>query len=352
MALRDSKQSDPGCRPGRTPLSRRSLNVYETRAAVSASAPHLGCRAMEFDQLKGFYYVAKLGSFTAAAGRLYLTQPAISLQVKALEKELGERLFDRVGRKIRLTHAGKAIFSEAEDLVGKLDEIQRIAEEFKSLDRGRLALGASDTTSIYVLPDLLKRFVERYPNVDLSISSFFSSEVARRVLDREVDLGIVTLPVRDAKLKLEVLPLFQQRLVCIVAPGHRLATRKRVGIEEFGKERLILLEKGSSTRQQICDLLNSGGNLTKPALELSNFEIIKRYVSVGLGISVVPEATVDPRSDALCPLKLKKNLTLTSGIVYRRDRKMTHSTSAFLEMAKEFFQSPGLRISSAGPSRN
>ena len=196
---------------------------------------------MEFDQLKGFYFVAKLGSFTAAASRLYLTQPAISLQVKALEKEIGERLFDRVGRKIRLTPAGKAIFSEVEDLIGKLDEIQQITAEFKSLDRGCLALGASDTTSIHVLPDLLRSFVELHPNVELSISSLFSSEVIRRVLDREVDLGIVTLPVDHPKL--EVMRLFRQRLVCIVAPSHRLAARKRIGIEEIGEERLILLEK-------------------------------------------------------------------------------------------------------------
>ncbi len=290
---------------------------------------------MEFDQLKGFYFVAKLGSFTAAASRLYLTQPAISLQVKALEKEIGERLFDRVGRKIRLTPAGSAIFSEVEDLVGKLDEIQHIAGEFKSLNRGCLALGASDTTSIHVLPDLLRSFLERHPNVELSISSLFSSEVARRVLDREVDLGIVTLPMTDPKL--EVIRLFRQRLVCIVAPGHRLAARKRIGIDEIGTERMILLEKGSSTRKQICDAIGAGHNSREPPLELSNFEIIKRYVAVGLGVSVVPEAAVEPRRDALCALHLDKDLTLESGIVYRRDRKLSHTASAFLEMAGEFF---------------
>ncbi len=304
---------------------------------------------MEFDQVKGFYFVAKLGSFTAAASRLYLTQPAISLQVKALEKEIGERLFDRVGRKIRLTPAGRAIFSEAEDLVGKLDEIQHIAAELKSLDRGCLALGASDTTSIHVLPDLLRKFVERHPNVELSISSLFSSEVVRRVLDREVDLGIVTLPVNDPKL--EVIRLFRQRLVCIVAPSHRLAARKRIEIEEIGKERLIQLEKGSSMREQICNAIGAGSNLKEPAMELSNFEIIKRYVSVGLGVAVVPEAAVEPRRDSLCVLSLKKSLTLDSGIVYRRDRKLSHTTAAFLEMAREFFHSSSSKTRTTGRSR-
>lgn len=305
---------------------------------------------MEFDQLKGFYFVAKLGSFTAAASRLYLSQPAISLQVKALEKEIGERLFERFGRKVRLTPVGRAIFDEAEDLVGKLDEIQHIAKQFKSLGRGVLALGASDTTSIHVLPDLLRSFLERHPNVQLSISSFFSSEVTRRVLDREIDLGIVTLPVVDSKL--EVLPLFRQRLVCIVSRNHRLAARKRVGIEEVGAERLILLERGSSARQQICEVLGGGCETKEPVLELSNFEIIKRYVEVGLGVSVIPETAVDAGRDRLCALRLKKDLTLESGIVYRRDRKLSHTASAFLDMAREFFHRSRRPAPADGPARN
>src|SRR5262249_34138881 len=151
--------------------SRRDKSLAHARVQLSCLPTiRIADSGMEFDHLKGFYYVAKLGSFTEAAGRLFLTQPAISLQVKALEKELGERLFDRFGRSIRLTHAGSVLYNQVEVLVGKLDEIQRTVVELKKLERGKLSLGASDTTSIYFLPSLLKVFLKRHPKIDLSIS--------------------------------------------------------------------------------------------------------------------------------------------------------------------------------------
>ena len=157
------------------------------------------------------------------------------------------------------------------------------------------------------------------------------------------------MPVNDPKL--EVIRLFRQRLVCIVAPTHRLAARKRIEIEEIGKERLILLEKGSSMREQICDAIGAGSIPKEPAMELSNFEIIKRYVAVGLGVAIVPEAAVEPRRDSLCVLNLKKSMTLDSGIVYRGDRTLSHTTSAFLEMAREFFRASSVKAPTTGLSR-
>ena len=120
---------------------------------------------MEFDHLRGFYYVAKLKSFTDAASRLFLTQPAISLQVKNLEKAIGEKLFHRHSRTIRLTETGEILFGIVEDLVGKLDDIQRVIHEIQRVERGRLSLGASDTLSLYYLPGLLKSFLGTYPNI-------------------------------------------------------------------------------------------------------------------------------------------------------------------------------------------
>src|SRR5262245_7518456 len=122
---------------------------------------------MEFDQLRGFYQVAKLRSFTVAASKLYLTQPAISLQVKALERELGERLFERVGRKVTLTSAGEILYRLAEEVVGKLDEIRSVMGEIRKMERGRFVLGASDTTSLYFIPGLIKEFRRAHPNIEL-----------------------------------------------------------------------------------------------------------------------------------------------------------------------------------------
>ena len=290
---------------------------------------------MEYDQLKGFFYVAKLGSFTQAAGRLYLSQPAISLQVKALEKEIGERLFDRVGRKIRLTHSGEVLFKETEELVGKLDEIQSIVQQFKSVGRGRLKLGASDTTSIHVLPRLLQDFLVEYPNVDLTVSSAYSTDVKRLVIDRELDVGIVTLPVSDSRL--DVVPLFSQVFAAIVPSKHPFAARKQLRGKDFASTNLILLESGSTTRQIVDAFLAGEGVAPAPNMEFSNFEIIKRYVAEGLGVSVVPRGAVDEARDGVRVVTLQRKVSVESGAIYRRDRRISHTARAFVDMARSYF---------------
>lgn len=293
---------------------------------------------MEFDHLRGFYYVAKLGSFTEAATRLYVTQPAISLQVKALEKEIGEKLFDRFGRTIRLTHAGQMLLRHVEELITKLNEIQRTVGELRRVEGGRLYLGASDTTSMYFLPDLLKSFLREHSKVELSITSLLTAQVLRKVLDRELDLGIVTLGEIPAPLA--AIPLFRQRLVCIACKDHSLAERKVVSLPDLSGEALILLEKQSVTRQQLDAHFRRADCACRPILELSNFEIIKCYVAAGLGVSLVPEAAVSHATEGICVIPLQRPPTFDVGVVHRRDREFSQAAQAFLAMAREHFKKP------------
>jgi DNA-binding transcriptional LysR family regulator len=293
---------------------------------------------MEFDHLKGFYYVAKLGSFTEAAGHLYVTQPAISLQVKALEKEIGEKLFDRIGRKIRLTHAGSLLYAQVAELIGRLDDIQRTVGELQKLDRGRLHLGASDTTSMYFLPGLLKEFAREYPGVDLCITSLMSDQINQRVSDRELDLGLVTLS--PCSLPLETIPLFQQRLVLITDTEHGLAARKHVNLSDLSGESFIALEGQSVTRTRIDEHFHQARCGVSVVLELSNFEIIKEYVKAGLGISLVPEVAVKKARSELAVVSLKQPLSVGVGITYRKDRELSKSSRAFLDMARDHFRRP------------
>lgn len=291
---------------------------------------------MEFDHLKGFYFVAKLGSFTEAADRLFLTQPAISIQVKALERELGERLFIRAGRISRLTPAGTILFQRVEGLMAKLEEVQDAVKEIQRLERGCLTVGASDTTSIYFLPEILQAFLRAHPMIDLAIRSVLTRQVVRMVLDRELDLGIIT--VCSVAPQLQVIPLFDQRLVCITSPGHPLASRSTVELAELTRERLVLLEKGSVTRDRIDHFLLLAGHSPRPVMELSNFEIIKRYVSVGLGVSLIPEAATRLEGDRISAIPLAEPLTLEIGIVLREDRHLSHAARAFLDIAHASFQ--------------
>ena len=293
---------------------------------------------MDLEQLKGFYYAAKLGSFTEAAQRLYVSQPAISIKMQALEKQLGERLLDRSGRKVRLTHAGSLLYEHVEDLMAKLDEIEKTVESLRKLDRGRLSLGASDTTSMYFLPDLLKAFRRGHPNVEIRIMSLISPQVARKVFDRDLDMGIVTLPSPIETL--EAVPLFEQKLVCILSPEHPLSSKKMLDLRELGTEQLILLDGESATRKRVDEYLARSRCHCRPTMEFSNFEIIKRYVSAGFGISLVPEATVHEAKDGVRAVPLRQGISIEVGIVMRRERKLSHAAKAFLEIAREHCQGP------------
>ncbi|MBN1441603.1 MAG: LysR family transcriptional regulator [Planctomycetes bacterium] len=312
---------------------------------------------MDFDQLKGFYYTAKLRSFTAAAKKLFLTQPAISLKIKALETAVGEKLLERVRRTIRLTPAGEILFRHAEEIVGKLDEIDRVVLDIKGLGKGRLAIGASDTTSIYFLPDLLKAFRTTHPNIELEIRSLFSAGVVEKVLDREVDLGVVTLPQAVKSLLVE--PLFSQRLVCIASREHRFAEFSAVRLSELMQEPLVLLARESQTRQMLDASFARFSRKPRVALELSSFEIIKHYVAAGLGVSIIPEKAADPLIPGLCCIPLRRRMTVDVGVVYRRDRLLSHPATVFLNMAREHFQggergdgSCLVPVDVAGPVRN
>jgi len=292
---------------------------------------------MEFDQLKGFYQVAKLRSFTGAASKLYLTQPAISLQVKALERELGERLFERVGRRITLTSAGEILYQLAEQVVGKLDEIKSVMGEIHRVERGRFTLGASDTTSLYFIPELIKEFRRAHPNIELVLVNRISQEVVRRVVDCEVDLGIVSLPVTEARL--QVVPLLKHPLACVVSADHPLAARKHLRPEDLKGESMVALERGCTTQKEIDAFLGANGVTPKTVIELGSFEIIKKFVEIGLGIAIMPERAARTGADGIRLVHFAKSAPhIELAAVYRKDRFLPHTARAFLDLAVGHFK--------------
>jgi DNA-binding transcriptional LysR family regulator len=294
---------------------------------------------MELDQLKGFYYAAKLQSFTETASRLYVTQSAISHQIKALEAEIGEPLLLRVGRRVRLTATGEMLFGPIEALLDRLDALETTVKELRSLERGRLRLGASDTASIYFLPELLRRFRAAHPGVEVSISSLVSPQVVRKVLEREVDLGIVSLgPLPEC---LDAVPLYRESLVCLAPGGHPFGDRPFVTAADLASEALILLEPGSVTRRRIDEHFTAAEARLAPTLELSNFEIIKRYVAAGLGISIAPRVVLGDGAQELLAIPLHPGIELEGGLVFRRDRKLARTALAFLELARSHFPRVG-----------
>lgn len=322
----------------KNPQRRRGLET-ESAPPVDRTVDAVGrSRVMELDHLRAFHEVARHRSFTEAARRLHLTQPAISMQIQAMERELGERLFEREGRSVRLTHAGEVLLKEAEGVLVRLEELEATARELRSLKRGKIILGASDTVGLYYLPELLRRFRAAYPGIEIALRSLVSRETARRLAEREVDLGLITLsrPLPH----LTTLELFEVRHALVTEPGHRLAGRPAVSPRELEGEALILLEPGSLSRELVETFLARAPRPPQVALELSNFEIIKRYVACGLGISILPEVAVDRVRDRLAVVPLDSPLITRVGLAWRGDRRLGAAARAFLELARAHFR-PG-----------
>lgn len=253
---------------------------------------------MDLHQLQAFEAVARERSFTRAAESLFLTQPAVTRQIAALEAELRTRLFDRLGRSVQLTASGEALHRYAEAIVRLTREAEQAVAEIGTGAAGRLSVGASSTLATYVLPPLLRAFRETHPNVELGIHTGVSADVLDMVRAGRVDVGLVTSgeSIRDPLLVPTVLADYETRVV--VPPGHALVQSDRAATLRAtdlaaGPLMLILMETGTNLRAYVDGLLSAAGVTNAPVtMELDNVEAIKRMIEAGLGISLLPEVSV------------------------------------------------------------
>ena len=291
---------------------------------------------MDLYQLRGFYEIVREQSFTRAAEKLFLTQPAISLQVKALERELDEILLERNRRQIRLTPAGDILFAHAREVFAQLAAAREEIATLKKVLRGRLAIGTSDTNCTYILPSLLAEFRARYPEVELDIRNRISPEVSKLVLNDEVEIGLATLPIKHPDLVGEA--LFARRDVLICAPDHALAGRRRIGLKQIVKYPFLALERGSTSRQLLDEVCQREGLALQVEMNLSGIEIIKRYVEIGLGLALVPEIAVEEEvaADRLHAVQVTGLAKREIGLVEHRGRRRSRATAAFVELLREF----------------
>jgi len=293
---------------------------------------------MDYDQLGSFLEVSKLQSFSRAAEKLFRTQPAISAQVRLLEQECGEKLFDRSGKKVLLTPAGEILYRYAEKLLAMQKEALQAIAELNQTPRGKLYIGANEATCLYVLPKTFARFKHLYPLVQISIYRNFSHKILQIVQEGDVDLGFITLPL--AAHNMEVIPVFRDEVQVVVPKNHPLARNKSVTVEEFAHHPLILPKTGH-TRVLIDRLLRIHRHNVQISMELASVETIKKFVGAGLGISLVSRTYVQPEVAAgllkLIPLEGQK-IYRELGLVYRRDRYLSLPTKVFIEVVRESTQ--------------
>ena len=299
---------------------------------------------MDLDRLRGFVETARERSFTRAAEKLFLTQPAVSLQVKALEDELGEDLFERRGRQILLTEAGRLLFARAEAILEMAEQIRQDVADVGRLRTGRLSIGTSDTNCAYVLPPAVKAFRQAHPGVEIRLTDRMSPEVVRLVLEGAVDFGLATLPVTEPRVQTR--PLFIREDVAISSPTHRLASEKTVDLHSLGDCAMLMLERGSTSRGLMDRMFAAAGLQPQIIMELGSIEVIKRFVEIGLGIAVVPEVAVrdEVSSGRLAAIRVTGLPARQVGLVRRDGGRLSRAAGAFIRFLEMHLETIGLGV--------
>ncbi len=284
---------------------------------------------MDIAALRAFVTVAEAGSFSVAAERLFLTQPAVSKRIAGLESELDTRLFDRVGRTVTVTESGRALLPRAQRILIELEDSARAIANLSGKIHGTLRFGTSHHIGLHRLPPALQQFTQRNPQVRLDIR-FMDSEAACQAVEQgELELGIVTLPPRPSA-SLTTRTVWPDPLGIVVSPDHPLASRRRVKLSELAQHPAILPAPSTYTRQIAEQAFRELGLTLNVALSTNYLETIKMLVSVGIGWSLLPLTMLD----ALISKLPVQNITLqrSLGIVYHRERSLSNAASALIAL--------------------
>ena len=285
-------------------------------------------------QMECFLAVARLGNVSRAAEEMYLTQPTLTARIKALEDELGDQLFVRTSRGMRLTEAGREFVPYAERSMASIEEGRQRLRELRGASGGRLSLGTSPGVSTYALPAILERFTAAHPRVSVSVKTGHSEDILEMVLKEDVHLGLAREMEHP---EIESLPLYEDELVLVVDPQHRFTEKGSAEIAEVGDEHLILFDHASSYYELTQSLFRSAGIREYSAIELDNIEAAKRMVEHRLGVAFLPRTAV-VRSVAaghLSLIEIEDSPEIQRPIValWRRDVPLTGTVQAFLEVA-------------------
>ena len=293
---------------------------------------------MDLGQIEAFVQVAQHRSFSKAADSLFLTQPSVTARIQSLERDLGESLFVRNGRGVRLTEMGTAFLPFARRALKALQEGRDALDGMRNLDIGTLKLGSALTVSTYVLPKILKQYCATYPGVEVSVHTGRSEQVLQMVLSDDVHCALErTVHHPD----IVTVPLYEDDLVLASAPQHRFAKSGTATIEEAGREQLILFDKGSSYSQLIQGVFRQHGIVPHTLMELDTIEATKKMVEEGLGIALLPKVSTE-REFAQGTLS---SITITNAtmprrqisLIFRKNRKHTRAVLAFFTLLSEQF---------------
>jgi len=287
---------------------------------------------LNFNQLRVFYQAAKKLNFTAAANELFITQPAVTFQVKAFEEYCELKLFKKKGRQIYLTDEGKSLLKYAETVFQYEKEIENAIDEMRELKRGVLRLGTTKAYARYFMPLMITSFHNKFPDIKIQLNEGSSADMIYSLVDFKIDVAVIAKAVDHPDVNF--FPFSREEMALIVAPDYHLCEKKEISFQELAKEPFIMKETGSGTRKLVEDLFAKANCAPNILMETSNTEFIKQLVNRGEGVSfLVREAVAAELSNNYLvevPLKGPKIL-LDVSIAYLKAQVLSPPARAFVD---------------------
>lgn len=287
---------------------------------------------LNFNQLRVFYFAAKNLNFTAAAAELFITQPAVTAQVRSFEEYCSLKLFKKRGRKIYLTDEGKILFEYADKILKYEKEIENAIDDMRELKRGILSLGTTKAYARYFMPLMISTFHQNYPNIKIQLNEGSSLDMIYSLLDFKIEVAVIAKAVDHPEV--HFFPFSKEEMAVIVAPDHHLARKTAISFRDLADELFIMKEKGSGTRKLAEELFSKANCTPNILMETSNTEFIKELVQRGEGVSfLVREAVAAELGEKKLvevPLKGRK-IFLDVRIAYLKNQVLSPTAQAFVD---------------------
>jgi DNA-binding transcriptional LysR family regulator len=287
---------------------------------------------VHLETLKVFCDVVETRSFSAAASQNFVTQSAVSQQIRTLEDRYGRRLLERTRGNVQLTPAGEILYQVSKDIVQRYQDMEARLQALARIVAGTVRVGTVHSIGLYELSGPIKRYLKAHPQVHLHLEYSRSSRIYEDALKGTIDLGVVAYPSRRPQIT--VLPLREDRLVLVCPPGHRLARHRQIALRKLEGEPLVGYERDIPTRKETDRLLRRHGVGVRYVMELDNIETIKRVVEIGTGLAILPEPAVRPevKARSLVVVQLADEVFLRPiGIIHRQGKHFSPAAEKFID---------------------
>ncbi len=296
---------------------------------------------MHIETLKVFCDIIESGSFSYAASQNFVTQSAVSQQVRSLEEKYDCRLIERGRAGVKPTAAGQILYSSSKEIVRKFMELENRLRELGSVIAGSIRVGTVYSVGLHELPPYLTEFLRTYPSVNVHLEYQRANKVYEDLVEGKIDLGVVAYPAKRSQIV--TIPFRHDELVLIVPPDNALAKHNRISVNQLNGQSFVGYERDISTRKACDRILRDHGVRPHYTMEFDNIETIKRAVEIGLGCAIVPKLTVENETarGSLKTIELQEGpFTRPLAIVHKRGRELSPASRKFVEVLTASGQSP------------